>query len=1098
MKNKINSNFFCLRKRLLITILNSFAFLCFTSAFSLYGNTIKIENKINSSLQQLEIKGVVTDVNGVPLLGANILEKGTANGVQTDFDGKFTITHITPKPILVVSYMGYISKEVSVAGETDITIVLEEDVSQLDEVVVVGYGEQKKVNLTAAVSQVGTEVFENRPTASATRSLQGTVPGLQISNSASGGEPGADTNINIRGFVTSGGTGTIGEASPLVLVDGIEMSLTDIDPEDIKTVSVLKDAAAASIYGSQAAAGAIIVTTKSGKNLNGDVKVSFSNSYSVTQPSIWPESASPIEFAYTMNDARLNNNQTPYYDDEGLANIIANMANPGSAPSISSNASGNDWDYGTIGIEGTGATNWDDVIMKKWAQRIKSNFSISGGNAKTNFYISAGAYDEDGLLAVGDESYQRYNLDAKIASQVTDWLRIELLTKYRKSYTDFPTEVSTNSTFWNKSRVLDLVTKLKPTLPQYDPIYGLELLQHTYYPFWDKQRVKTENDQVIVIPKFIIEPLEGLQLNFNLNYKRNNNFQEISILASQKVVPNGLVDHVSQESTSYDPTVIFNTYFSPNIYANYDKSINNHNFNATVGFQSEIYDYYSLGASTDYLISNNIVSLNASLDDDQDVSESISHWSTVGVFSRFRYNYKEKYLVEFSYRKDGSSRFEPENRWAGFPSFSAGYNLAKEDFWPIDAINTFKLRGSYGTLGNQNVDNYLYLTTISLNTAGTSYLFDGDRLTYAQTPDLESESLTWETVKTTDLGFDLSAFNNKLGVGFSWYRTDIEDMAAQGADLPAQLGTSAPLTNIGTSRVEGWEVEATWKQKLGDFGYSIRAVLSDYERTIVDYPNETKALTNYFAGQNLGDIWGFETEGLFQTDEDATAVTEVIDYSFITGWSRVAGDIQYKDVNGDNVIDRGNYVLGDTGDYKVLGNSTPRYQYSVNLAMTYKNWDFNALIQGVGKRDLSFATQQRFLGPSQGPFHAFVWKGHLDYFRPEDTASPLGPNTDAYFATPYQTGGGRNNKNYSYNTDRFMQNAAYTRLKSLQIGYTIPSDVTRKFHVDKLRLYFTGENLFTITDLMFFDPETNTTGLTGSAQSYPLSRILSTGINVSF
>ncbi|WP_299782395.1 TonB-dependent receptor [uncultured Formosa sp.] len=1062
------------------------------------GNTIKIERKIDYSLQQLEIKGVVTDVNGLPLLGASIIEKGTSNGVQTDFDGKFLISHITQKPILVVSYVGYITKEVLVGNESNITIVLEEDISQLDEVVVVGYGEQKKINLTAAVSQVGEEIFENRPTASATKSLQGTVPGLQISNSASGGEPGGDANINIRGFVTSGGTGTVGEASPLVLVDGIEMSLTDIDPEDIKSVSVLKDAAAASIYGSQAAAGAIIVTTKSGMNSNGDVKVSFSNSYSVTQPSIWPESASPIEFAYTINDARLNNNQSAYYDDQGLANIISNMANPGSAESIVSNASGNGWDYGTIGIEATGATDWDDIIMKKWAQRIKSNISISGGNEKTNFYISAGAYDEDGLLAVGDESYQRYNLDAKIASKVTDWLRIELLTKFRKSNTDFPTEISANSTFWNKSRVLDLITKIKPVLPQYDPIYGLELLQHSYYPFWDTQRVKTENDQIVVIPKIIIEPLEGLDINFNLNYKRNNNFQETSILASQKVVPNGVVDHVSQASTSYSPTVVVDNYFSPNIYANYDKSFNNHNFNATVGFQSESYEYYSLGATTDYLISNNIVSLNASLDDDQLVSESISHWSTVGLFSRFRYNYKEKYLVEFSYRRDGSSRFEPDNRWAGFPSFSAGYNIAKEDFWPIDAINTFKLRGSYGTLGNQNVNNYLYLTSISLNTIGTSYLFDGDRLTYAATPSIDSQNLSWETVKTTDLGFDLSAFNNKLGIGFSWYRTDIEDMAAQGADLPAQLGTSAPLTNIGTSRVEGWEVEANWKQKLGDFGYSIRAVLSDYKRSIVEYPNDSKALTNYFSGQNLGDIWGFETEGLFQTDEDATAVTDVIDYSFITGWSRVAGDIQYKDVNGDNVIDRGNYVVGDTGDYKVIGNSTPRYQYSLNLAMNYKNWDFSALIQGVGKRDMSFATQQRFQGPANGPFHAFVWKGHLDYFRPEGTASPLGANTDAYFPTPYLNGGGRNNKNYSYNTDRFLQNAAYTRLKSVQIGFTIPRDVTRKFHVDKLRLYFTGENLFTITDLMFFDPETNTTGLTGSAQSYPLSRILSTGINVSF
>ncbi|WP_372775859.1 TonB-dependent receptor [Mangrovibacterium sp.] len=918
---------------------------------------------LNQQAQQADkkITGLVSDETGEPLPGVTVLVSGTTVGTVTDLGGKFSLTVPGTAESIQVSFIGMKTQELALAGKTQFLIVLEQDVAGIDEVVVVGYGTQKKLTLTAAVSQVDSEIFADRPTANALQSLQGNVPGLVISNSSSGGEPGAASDINIRGFVTSGGTGSIGDAEPLVLIDGVEMSLNDIDPEDIESVSVLKDAAAASIYGSQAAAGAVIVTTKSNKNANGNVKVSLSSSFSLTQPSIWPESASPIDFAYTINDARTNNNQSAYYTNDDLANIISNMESPGSAPSIVSNSSGNGWDYGTIGIEATGATNWDDVIMKEWAQRIKNNLSVSGGTEKFNYYLSVGAYDESGLLAVGDESYQRYNMDAKISSKVNDWLTIELLTKFRKSYTDFPTESSTNSTFWNKSRVLDLITKIKPTMPRVDPIYGLELLQHTYYPFWDFQRVKTKNDQTVILPRIIIEPIKDLKFNVNLNYKRDNNFQEISILASQAVVPNGLVDKVSQAATTYDPTVSINEYFSPNIFGTYEKSIGDHNIHATVGFQSEVNNYYAMGASTDYLISNNIISLNASLDDDQTVNEAISHWSTVGLFSRFRYNYKEKYLLEFSYRRDGSSRFEPDNRWAGFPSLSAGYNMAKEDFWPVEAISTFKPRASYGTLGNQNVSNYLYLSTISLNTGGTSYLFDGQRLTFSQTPDISSENLTWEKVKTTDIGFDLTAFSNKLDVAFSWYRTDIEGMAAQGADLPAQLGTDAPLTNIGTSRVQGWEIEASWRKKVNkDFSYSVRAVLSDYKRSIVEYPNDSKALTSYFSGQDLGDIWGFETEGLFQSDEEATEVTSSIDYSFITGWSRSAGDIRYKDLNDDGSIDRGDYVLGNTGDYKVIGNSTPRYQYSLNLGATYKNWDFSILIQGVGKRDLSFANQQRF------------------------------------------------------------------------------------------------------------------------------------------
>ncbi|WP_406683808.1 TonB-dependent receptor [Seonamhaeicola sp. MEBiC1930] len=1104
MKIKLKLAFLSIKRRHIVLISRAFVFLCFTTTFGLSPNAnITIDN-ITNNLQQ-EINGTVNDANGMPLAGATVLEKDTTNGAQTDFDGNFTLKLTSSNPTLIVSYLGYLTKEIAIGNQTSITITLEEDVSQLEEVVVVGYGTQKKVNLTAAVSQIGTEVFENRPTANAYRSLQGSVPGLVISNSSSGGEPGAGSNINIRGFITStsenGTVGSIANAGPLVLVDGIEMDLNDIDPEDIESVSVLKDAAAASIYGSRAAGGAVLVTTKSGKNSDGKVKVTYSNNFSFSKPTKWPKSANALDFAYTVNDARTNNFQGIWHTEEELGYIAANLANPGSAPTIVANNAGTNWDYGTIGIQGTAATNWDEIILKDWAERRKHNLSLSGGNETTNYYISAGAYDEGGLLAVGDESFQRYNLDAKIGTKANDWLTLELLTKFRKSYTDFPIEPNTNTLQWVKTRIFDLITKIKPTLPQYDPIYGEELIQHSYYPFWKYQRAKTENNQLVIIPKIIIEPIKDLVLTAQFNYKKDDNLQERIILANQVIRPEGLVDRIAQENTSYRPTFITREYFSPNIYASFDKSLGNHNINATVGYQSELNQFHSLAANTDYLITNNVISLNSSLDDDQLVGETISHWAMQSVFSRFRYNYKEKYLLEFSYRRDGSSRFAPDDRWAGFPSYSAGYNVAKEDFWPFEAINTFKLRGSYGTLGNQNVQNYLYLSLI--NTGGiTSSLFDGSRETFSQTPGLESESLTWERVKTTDIGFDLGAFNNKLNLGFSWYRTDIEDMAAQGLDLPTQLGTTSPQTNIGTSRVQGWEVEASWRQKLGDFGYNIRAVLSDYKRTIVEYPNDELSLAQpYYPGQDLGEIWGYQTDGLFQTNEEATEYTTAVDQSFINGFAYVAGDLKYVDLNGNGEIDRGTNVVGDTGDYQVIGNSTPRYQYSVNLGLTFRNWDLNAFIQGVGKRDVSLANLQGFRGPSNGPFHFFVWEGHLDYFRPEDTTNPLGPNLDAYFPNPYMNGGGRTNKNYRQNTTHFLQSGAYMRLKSLQIGYTIPKEVTSKYGINNFRIFATGENLFTKTDLMFYDPEALLgigNGLTGSAQTYPLSKVISMGVNLSF
>ena len=400
-------------------------------------------------------------------------------------------------------------------------------------------------------------------------------------------------------------------------------------------------------------------------------------------------------------------------------------------------------------------------------------------------------------------------------------------------------------------------------------------------------------------------------------------------------------------------------------------------------------------------------------------------------------------------------------------------------------------------MGNQNVNADLFLSQIPVNTNGSSFLFGGQRLPASTTPALSTENLTWETVQTTDIGFDLQAFN-KLNVAFSWYRTEIDGMAARGVDLPAQLGTDAPLTNVGGTRVQGWEVEASWRQQFGDFGFSFRGVLGDYKRTVSNYPNETNSLAQpFFAGQDLGEIRGFVWDGFFQTDEEAA--NHPIDQSFINGFAFTAGDTRYRDINGDGVIDRGEFTLEDSGDWTVIGNSTPRYQYSATLAMNYKNFDFNAFIQGIGKRDVLVTNNGSFRGPAQGPFQVNVWEEHLDYFRPADTESPLGPNLDSYFPAPYLNGGGRNNKNYRFNVDRYIQNGAYARLKSLQIGYTLPRENLEKFGINKLRVFATGENLITIDDLLFFDPEIITGAATfGSAQSYPLSKIVSLGLNLSF
>ncbi|MBP0902954.1 SusC/RagA family TonB-linked outer membrane protein [Mariniflexile gromovii] len=1091
MKKKINSTFSGLKKKLLITILNSLIFLCFASVFAVNTNPIEAENKTDKSAQQLQITGMVTDSNGQPLAGANILEKGTFNGVQADFDGKFTMRVSSQKATLTVSYIGFVSKEVTVNNQSSIAITLTEDVSALNEVVVVGYGTRKRTTVTSAVSQVGSEVFENRPVANATLALQGAVGNLVITTTANGGEPGAQPNINIRGLVTSSGDlGSVGNSSPLILIDGAEMDISQINPEDIETVTVLKDAASASIYGARAAGGAIIITTKSGKDMKGGMKVSYTNNFSISQPTIWPEQASAIDFAYTMNDTASNTGLSPYYTEEELGWIQQNMANPGSAPTLIPNSAGNSWDQSNFGLGATGSTNWKDFLFSSWSLRSKHDINFRGGDEKLNYYISAGTYNEDGLLATTTDTYSRHNLDAKIASKPNKWLSFELLTKATLAKLDYPWDQQ-----FGRGRVFDVLSKLKPTLPTVDPNNG-EPLANASYPSWDYNRESNVNNQISILPRITIEPIKDLLINLQYNYRRVNNKQVFTSAEQQWTRPDGTLGYITARSqTLVRPSLDTNEYLSPNLFATYTKSVKGHNFDVTAGYQNEQYNVFNMNANAYNLLTDNVQSLSSAVGVIT-ASDNISHWSTESVFGRFGYNYKEKYIGRVTYRRDGSSRFEPGNRLTGLPSFELGYNIAKENFWPIKDISMFKLRATQGSLGNQNVGNYLYISTLPISNG--TFLFNGARQFFTNPPNLTSQNLTWETVKTKDLGIDILALKNRLGFTFDWYRSDTNNLASEGETLPAVLGTNQPLVNAGTIRVQGWEAELTWKQSLGDFNYNIRAVLSDYKQTVLEYPNPTNGINNnFYAGGDLGAIWGLTWEGWFQTAEEATERNLVINQRYVHNSTFGVGDAKYADLNGDGFINNGDGTLNDTGDFRVIGNSTPRYQYGITLGASWKGIDFNMFIQGVGKRDVSLSTHQRFRGPAQGPLHANVLVEHLDYFRPLDTTSPLGPNLDAYFPTPYAQNPGNNNRNYRFNTDHFLQNGAYTRLKTMQIGFTIPKVVTEKYKIDRIRIFVTGENLLTISKLMFYDPET-VPGEFGSAYSYPLSKVISTGLNISF
>ncbi|WP_157972936.1 SusC/RagA family TonB-linked outer membrane protein [Aureibaculum luteum] len=1053
--------------------------------------------------QKIPISGTVLDQSGEPLPGASIVEKGTLNGVQTDFDGKFSLDVKDANAILEISFVGFETKEIVVKNQTELTITLLESTANLDEVVIVGYGTRKKSTVTSAVAQIDAEVFEDRSIASVTQGLQGAVSGLVITNSQSGGEPGAQQNINIRGLLTStgndgGANGNIVNSEPLVLIDGAVMNINDINPEDIETVSVLKDAASAAIYGSRAAGGAILITTKSGKNMKGGMKVNYSNSFSLSSPTQWPQQSDAVTYAHVMNDSRFNmtGQENWYFSEEAIGWIQQNLDNPGSAPTTLSKNNDTDWVVNSGGLGGSAATDWKDFLFKDYAKKSKHNLSFRGGDEKLNYYISAGVYSEDGLFDVAENTFDRYNLDAKIASSPNKWLKFELLTKLQRSDAEFPWDPG-----FGRGRVFDQLSKLKPTMPIVDPTWG-EPMPAAYYPRWQHSSEVNTSNQLVLLPRVVIEPLKDWFINLEYNYRTNNNKTVFSSTQYESKRPNGESKvEISRDQTLIRPRLSTNDYWSPNLYSSYSKSIGGHNFDATVGYQSERYNVYNLNADAAGVLSDEVPSISTAVGE-QTVTDVITHWSTESVFGRIGYNYKEKYIARVTYRRDGTSRFEPDNRWAGFPSFELGYNVAKENFWPIEDISMFKLRASKGSLGNQNVGLYGYITGIPVGLG--SFLFNGEREYTANVQStLPNDNLTWETVKTTDVGIDILALNNKLGFSFDWFRSDITDLATGGPSLPAVLGTAdgaLPLVNGGVARTQGWETEISWKQSLGDFNYNIRVSLTDYKQTIVEFDNATALLNDRFAGKDLGDIWGFTWDGWFESDEQAAEQTALVSQKWHSPWSYKEGDTRYANLNGDDAIDIGDNTVDDHGDLSVIGNTTPRYQYGIALGASYKGLDFNMFVQGVGKRDINPIQsnyKKQFLGPAQGPFHSNVYEEHLDYYRPENTTSPLGPNTDSYFARPYAQNGGRNNKNTKSAVDHYLQNGAYARLKTVQLGFTIPKNITEKYKIDRFRIFVTGENLLTVSDLLFYDPE-SVRGTFSGGSSYPLSKTISAGINVSF
>ena len=1042
----------------------------------------------SSVQQQKTISGKVTDNTGDGLPGVSVVVKGTTNGVITDNDGKFTLPKVPENAIIQFSFVGMKSQEILVGAKTIINVKLEEEAIGIEEVVAVGYGTQKKVNLTGSVDVVSNEALAGRSAPNVSQLIQGASPNLNISMTNLGGEPGASSSWNIRGI------GSIaGNSSPLILIDGVESDINSIDPESIESVSILKDASASAIYGSRAPFGVVLITTKKGKQ-NQAIRISYNNNLSFASPLNIPHFVDALTWVNSYNQIQTNSGLAPVYPAEQVERVKGYMAgtykteyNPDKPPTSIWRGR---WD-------GNANYDWPSEYYKKNSFSQKHGINVEGGGENTQYYVSSGFYDQGGLYRWGDDLYKRYNVMANITSQITDWLRFDYSSKYSRTETDHPLGIVGQP----RSYIYRSFLSFGPLMPKYN-VDG-SISNPLIRALQSSGRENIVNNDLGITLRTEIEPIKGWKTNisYNYNYGGSTNLQNPKPVSVQN--PNGSIGNIGSPMSGSVENLSLSYYTLANAVSSYEKTIGGHYFKALVGYEQETNLFRGLYGSKMQLITEDVPSINTALGA-VTLSDAISHWATQGVFGRLNYNYKEKYLMEFSARYNGSSRFAKESRWGFFPSISVGYNIAKENFWASvePYVNTLKLRGSYGSLGNQNVSNYLYLSSVPV-TSNLPYILASERPVYAGIPAIISNDLTWETITTADLGIDAGFLNNRLGLVFDWYNRTTSNMFGPSETLPSVLGTSAPYRNNAKLSTKGFEVSLDWKDRISsDLSYNVRVSVGDSKSTILKYKNDNGLIDTWYKGKDIGEIWGFTTDGLIQTVGE-----EMPDQSkYYKTWG--PGDMKYKDLDGNKIINDGTRTLNDHGDLRVIGNTTPRYNVGITAGLNWKGFDFNMFWQGIGKRDYLPSSGTNLFygivpGGSAGSESAlFKDSPGLDYWRPADDASILGPNTDAYFAKPYFTTELDKNR---LAQSRYVLNAAYLRLKNLQLGYTVPQKISMKVHLYKARFYVSGENLLTLTKLpKTLDPETAIAsdpsfgGTQNTGAVYPISRSLSFGVNLTF
>ncbi|HET8735288.1 MAG TPA: TonB-dependent receptor [Pricia sp.] len=1047
---------------------------------------------------QFQVSGTVTDTNGAPLPGANIIEKGTTNGVQTDFDGNFSIQLSDGNATLVVSYIGFAEKEVAVNGQTDIDVQLNESAQGLDEVVVVGYGTTEREMLSTAVSTVETENIAQRPVADISSSLQGLSPGLNVTRST--GKVGEEPRINIRGFTSING------GQPLILIDGIEGSLSNLNPNDVESISVLKDAGSAAIYGARGSFGVVLVTTKKAKQ--GNVQVNVGVTTAISSPTNNTDFLTdPYKAVSIVDEAFRNNSGASYtgYTEADMAELLKVSQDPSLARVVVDQRNGRD-QYVHYGY-----TDWWHYFFRKSYPSQIYNASVSGGSEKIKANFSYRNYRSTGILKVQDDTYKKYNLRGKLNIEATDWMTFSNNMQYNSSE-DLEHGGSQYGSYgrpWGSLIWVHALPSYVPVNPNGGPLWRTELNNYTIGDgvyaglLQGTSKQVTNADEFSNIASVEIKPFPSTTINMNYAVRRNNfSRYQRSTKIPYSIYPEeiGLFgnDYLNEYRTK-------SSYDALNIYGEYNGLFGDHSMTVTAGFNQETFLTKSIEASKQNLISNTLNSLGLATDNPE-ADGSASEWALQGLFYRLSYDYKNKYLLELNGRYDATSRFPKDYRWGFFPSVSAGWLINREQFFgESDNVNLLKLRASYGSLGNQNINDYAYYPTLPNGTY--NYVLNGTRLNYIEAPGLNPSEITWEKVSTLNIGTDIALFENRMSLTFDWFQRDTKGMLSPGASLPSVLGTASPLENAADLRARGFELSLGYQDSfdLGEspFSFSITGNLSNSITKITRFENPNKSLIDFYEGMTIGELWGYRIEGLFQSEQE---IADHADQSFVSnrissGGGLQPGDVKYIDLNGDGFVGEGENTVNDPGDREIIGNSAPQYLYSFVMDAEWKGFDISGFFQGVGKQDWYPNADSRFFWAQYNrPYNSYIRKDLVNnMWSPE--------NPDAYFPRNYgyiALGGSLEKIN-----DRYLQSVAYLRLKNLTLGYTLPDGIISSASSTKLRVYLSGENLFTFSPLTdYIDPEAasssvnlnnpSTSSNRSTAQVNPFSRTYSLGLTFQF